>query len=387
LRKLANRRLSLVLVLFAALLLLPILSRAFDLIELVIQVNLEPGTDTAFNYDVIGFPNTGFTISNPGPSALAVVAQTGLDPAGLLAGEELQEGFALFDGTLLLEATALDPSGVRADVRTTYRMDVDPRMLQRDFVRGLFLRQQVTDPARARARARASGLADARIMRFVEGEDGGRWIRAVRAIRAQGRADVRFMPRMDPDGVLGHYGNATTASGDSYVWAVMDKNSKYAVGLTVDRDDDGVPNADDNCRDTENANQNDFDGDLAGDACDDDDDNDLVPDAADNCPLAVNPDQDDFDGDGIGDPCDEDIDGDGVNDGLDVCLDTYFGDTVDPDGCSIADICPCENDWKNHGSYVRCVARRSGLFVDAGLITSEEKDAIVSTAGQSGCGF
>ncbi|MDH3627774.1 MAG: thrombospondin type 3 repeat-containing protein [Acidobacteriota bacterium] len=386
-RKPANRRLPLVLVLFATLLLLPVLSLAFDLIELVIQVNLEPGTDSAFNYEAIGFPNTGFTITNLGLSSLAVVAQTALDPDGLLAGEELQEGFALLDGTLLLEASALDPSGARADVRTTYRMDVDPRMLQRDFVRDLFLRQQVTDPVRARARARATGLADARIMRFVDGENGGRWIRAVRAIRAQGRADIRFMPRMEPDGVLGHYGNATTATGDSYVWAVMDTNSKYAVGLTVDRDDDGVSNSDDNCRDTENANQNDFDNDLAGDACDDDDDNDMILDGADNCPLAANPEQDDLDGDGIGDPCDQDVDGDDVNDGLDLCLETYFGDTVDSDGCSIADICPCENDWKNHGAYVRCVARRSGSFVDAGLIASEEKDAIVSAAGQSGCGF
>lgn len=374
-------------VLFAVLLMQPVVSRAFDLIELVIQVDLEPGEPFAFSYDVLGFLNTGFAISNLGQSLLALEVQTALDPAGLLTGEEVQEGFALLDGTLLLEVNALDPSGGRADIRTTYRMNVEARSLDPEAIRGLFLRQQVVDPARARARARAVGLADARMMRFVEGESGGEWVRAVRAIRAGGRADIRFLPRMEPDGVLGHYGTATTAQGDSYVWAVMDRNSKYGVGFTVDREDDGVPNSDDNCVDVANANQNDFDNDQVGDACDDDDDNDQVLDDADNCPLGANPEQNDFDGDGIGDVCDDDVDNDGVNDGLDQCLETLLGDTVDPEGCSIADRCPCENDWKNHGAYVRCVARRSGSFVDAGLISQEEKDEIVSTAGQSACGF
>lgn len=45
-----------------------------------------------------------------------------------------------------------------------------------------------------------------------------------------------------------------------------------------------------------------------------DGDNDGIPDAGDNCPGAPNPDQDDVDGDGIGDACDNDNDNDGIPD-------------------------------------------------------------------------
>ena len=48
-----------------------------------------------------------------------------------------------------------------------------------------------------------------------------------------------------------------------------------------------------------------------------DTDNDGIPDAADNCPTVANPDQADMDHDGIGDACDDDIDGDGFPNSLD----------------------------------------------------------------------
>ena len=44
-----------------------------------------------------------------------------------------------------------------------------------------------------------------------------------------------------------------------------------------------------------------------GNPCDFDDDNDGVPDATDNCPLISNPGQQDSDGDNIGDACDPDF--------------------------------------------------------------------------------
>ncbi len=134
-----------------------------------------------------------------------------------------------------------------------------------------------------------------------------------------------------------------------------------------DLDADGIANELDNCPAIANADQADFDGDGAGDACDDDDDNDGVaddvdcapldanittargdvcddgndgtrddvvgddcmclgifdfdndgiPDPVDNCPTTVNADQADNDGDGDGDACDDDDDNDGIPDELD----------------------------------------------------------------------
>jgi len=369
-----------------ALLMQPVLLCAFDLIELPVQINLAAEEEFSQLFDQQEFPYTGFTVSNPGQTPITLDGASALIPLGLLPGENVQDGFALLDSTLLLELSATNEAGGRADIRTTYRMDIGPRMLEPSYIESLLRSQGVVEQGRARARARAMGRADARVMRFVTEENGGTWVRAARAIRAQSRADIRFTPRMAPDGVLGHYGNYSDTSGNLYVWAVMDRNSKYAVGLTVDRDNDGVANADDNCVDLANSDQNNLDNDSNGDACDSDDDNDTVADANDNCPLASNEDQSDFDDDGYGDVCDADVDNDGVNEGVDQCTKTQLGAIVDNDGCSIDDRCPCENEWKNHGAYVRCVAHTSGAFVEGGLITEDDKDVIMSGAGQSACG-
>jgi len=153
-----------------------------------------------------------------------------------------------------------------------------------------------------------------------------------------------------------------------------------------DIDADGVCGDEDNCPLTANESQADFDGDGLGNECDGDDDNDGVPDTEDNCQYDFNPDQADFDLDGAGDVCDEDTDGDGVIDSDDECLGTAPGAVVDVVGCSIAQLCPCANNWKNHGGYVKCVAHSADDFLADGLITIEEKEAIVSAAAQSACG-
>ena len=80
-----------------------------------------------------------------------------------------------------------------------------------------------------------------------------------------------------------------------------------------DTDDDGVIDLLDNCPDTINPTQDDFDGDKLGDVCDFDDDNDGIVNAIDA--FRQNPEEwDDFDFDGIGANEDTDDDNDGILD-------------------------------------------------------------------------
>jgi uncharacterized protein (TIGR03382 family) len=73
--------------------------------------------------------------------------------------------------------------------------------------------------------------------------------------------------------------------------------------------------------------------------CNDDSDQDGIPDAIDNCPLAANPKQIDTDKDGIGDNCDSDADGDGIPNGIDNCPLVANPDQVDSDHDGMGDVC------------------------------------------------
>ena len=366
-----------------ALLVLTAGAGAITFFEFPISISLDP--DEAYAVRVGKDDSTGFSIRNLESSPVTLNGVLKHDSErGLQIGQQVQEGFILLDGTLSLDVDALKPDGTRGRMLTTYRLDVRPRSLGREnLARSLVRRGVVRDMTRALTRARHMRIADARVMRLVSRGDGAtRWIRAVRAMDTRERS---FRARIRPDGVLGHFGFAQPATGDPFVWAVMDRNSQYAVGVTVDRDGDGVPNSADNCVGSVNANQSDADADGAGDDCDLDDDNDSKADAVDNCPLTANPGQFDLDQDGQGDACDADDDNDGVLD-VDECQATTPGGVVGANGCSIADTCPCENSWRNHGAYVKCVAQTSNSFLAAGLITSAQKDAIVSAAARSVCG-
>jgi len=117
------------------------------------------------------------------------------------------------------------------------------------------------------------------------------------------------------------------------------------IGDACDDDDDGdgVADAADNCRLIANAGQDNTDGDALGNACDPDDDNDGVPDVVDNCVLVANAGQADRNGDGVGDACDDE-DGDGVADAIDNCADLANADQANADGDALGDACDDDDD-------------------------------------------
>jgi hypothetical protein len=80
-----------------------------------------------------------------------------------------------------------------------------------------------------------------------------------------------------------------------------------------------------------------------------------------------------------------DSDGDGVPDVQDQCPNTRPGDVVNAQGCSIAQLCPCDGRWKSHGEYLRCIQQTSAQFEQLGLITAEQRRAIMREAARSDC--
>lgn len=102
--------------------------------------------------------------------------------------------------------------------------------------------------------------------------------------------------------------------------APLDCAAASALRITTfepgDQDDDGVPDAVDNCPGLSNPDQRDTDGDGSGDACDPDDDGDGLTDADE---LTV----------WFTDPLLFDTDGDGVDDGSEVAGETDPNDPLD----------------------------------------------------------
>lgn len=114
------------------------------------------------------------------------------------------------------------------------------------------------------------------------------------------------------------------------------RDGHLVTGSAPDGDGDGVPDADDNCPATANADQLDTDGDGRGNACD-------------NCPTTANANQADSDGDGRGDACDNcaatanadqaDGDADGVGTACDNCPTVANPNQADADHDGIGDAC------------------------------------------------
>jgi len=123
---------------------------------------------------------------------------------------------------------------------------------------------------------------------------------------------------IEHDGLpAGTYRVTAESFDDPDVQAVLVLTSRTVPSSAPDADQDGVPDAEDNCPLQENTNQADADWDGIGDVCDATDadgDDDGLPDTDDNCPLIYNPSQADADWNGIGDACDTPDDGDGLPD-------------------------------------------------------------------------
>ena len=134
----------------------------------------------------------------------------------------------------------------------------------------------------------------------------------------------------------------TTGQYDRPVVDVVIEQAIVVSGVDFDTDSDGVNNEADNCPDDANPNQEDFDNDNMGDACDEDNDNDLVNNSDDAFPFDVN-EHSDFDGDGIGDNADADDDNDGLNDTEDA-FDNDANETTDTDEDGIGNNADADDD-------------------------------------------
>ena len=131
---------------------------------------------------------------------------------------------------------------------------------------------------------------------------------------------------------------------DGKVW-YQDENLDGRNELfTLDDDNDGVQDLEDNCQAVANLSQLDTDNDSLGNACDKDDDGDGVLDSQDAFPLN-NTETSDSDLDGVGDNADwapndssesVDTDGDGVGDNADA-FPVDATETIDTDGDGTGD--------------------------------------------------
>ena len=161
--------------------------------------------------------------------------------------------------------------------------------------------------------------------------------------------------------------NAVNASGVSL--QVISSQGEYcfmADAEQEDQDGDGIVE-NDNCPDTFNPGQENFDEDEFGEACDDNDDNDAVLDDEDQClrsRLEYEPDI-----------------------SIDDC-DTGVENHDFQDGCSMNDLIDkCAEDAEEtiftHGRFVSCVAHLTNQWKREGLIDKNEKGAIQRCAAES----
>jgi len=86
-----------------------------------------------------------------------------------------------------------------------------------------------------------------------------------------------------------------------------------------------------------------------------------------------------------------DSDEDGVPDDQDECPNTPSSAIVNVRGCSLDQIVPCAGPatggrWRSHGEYMSALMRAVRSFQKSGLITSQERNALVRKGAKSDCG-
>lgn len=171
---------------------------------------------------------------------------------------------------------------------------------------------------------------------------------------ASGFYDVELTVE-DSDGLTGTDMMLLAAAGPCTITDLDEDGYSIDMGDCDDNDNTVYPNAPELCDEKDN----DCDGQI-DEGFDIDEDGYTVcgGDCNDTDP-SINPDAVELPGNGIDENCDG---------SLGAC---------DPDPNEL---------WKNHGEYVRCVAQEVEQLVNAGTITEEEGDKLVSSAAQSDVG-
>jgi hypothetical protein len=171
---------------------------------------------------------------------------------------------------------------------------------------------------------------------------------------------------------------ATMVNGRSNDGGVIASGYNYMFFFMPDFDGDNV-GTNDNCPDTYNPTQGDYNGNGDGDACDPDDDSDGIMDGFDTCPQGVlswtSESITDHDGDGCKDSTDEDLDddNDGKPDSTDACPIGITGASYDLDGDGCKDV----EDNDDDGDLVRDESDLCSMGVidwSSGTLTDHDGD-------------
>ena len=171
---------------------------------------------------------------------------------------------------------------------------------------------------------------------------------------------------------------ATMVNGRSNDGGVIVSGYNFMAFFMPDFDGDNV-GTNDNCPDTYNPTQSDYNSNGDGDACDPDDDSDGVMDGFDTCPQGVlswtSESITDHDGDGCKDTTDEDLDddNDGIPDMTDSCPIGITGASYDLDGDGCKDV----EDDDDDGDLVRDesdLCSMGAIDWSSGTLTDHDSD-------------